>query len=67
MKATITAIEGEKNVNPNENVKYHLTVKNTGGNDEDSVTISFSANGVDQWDITPQPSTLTLATEGGIP
>jgi len=61
---TITAIEGEKNVNPNENVKYHLTVKNTGGNDEDSVTISFSANGVDQWDITPQPSTLTLAIGG---
>ena len=61
---TITAVEGEKNVNPNENVKYHLTVKNTGGNDEDSVTISFNANGVDQWDITPQPSTLTLAIGG---
>ena len=61
---TITAIEGEKNVNPNANVKYHLIVKNTGGNDEDSVTISFSANGVDQWDITPQPSTLTLAIGG---
>ena len=57
---TIIAIEGEQNVNPNENVKYHITVKNTGGNDDDSVTISFSANGVDQWDITPQPSTLTL-------
>ena len=37
-----------------------MSVKNTGGNDEDSVTISFSGNGVDQWDITPQPSTLTI-------
>ena len=35
-------------------------VKNTGGNDEDSITLSFTANGVDSWDITPQPSTLTL-------
>ena len=51
---------GEKNVNPNENVKFEISVKNTGGNTEDSVTISFSGNGVDQWDITPQPSTLTL-------
>ena len=57
---TITAIDGEKTVNPNENVKFQMSVKNTGGNDEDSVTISFSGNGVDQWDITPQPSTLTI-------
>ena len=57
---TLTAIDGEKTVNPNENVKFQMSVKNTGGNDEDSVTISFSGNGVDQWDITPQPSTLTI-------
>ena len=37
-----------------------VSVKNSGGNTEDSVTISFTANGVDSWDITPQPSTLTL-------
>ena len=57
---TLTPSTGEKTVNPNENVKFQVSVKNTGGNTEDSVTISFSANGVDQWDITPQPSTLTL-------
>ena len=57
---TITALDGEQTVNPNENVKFQMSVKNTGGNDEDSVTISFSGNGVDQWDITPQPSTLTI-------
>ena len=57
---TLTPSTGEKTVNPNENVKFQVSVKNSGGNTEDSVTISFSANGVDQWDITPQPSTLTL-------
>ncbi len=57
---TLTPSIGEKNVNPNENVKFEISVENTGGNTEDSVTISFSGNGVDQWDITPQPSTLTL-------
>ena len=57
---TLTPSAGEKNVNPNENVKFEISVENTGGNTEDSVTISFSGNGVDQWDITPQPSTLTL-------
>ncbi|MEC7712519.1 MAG: hypothetical protein VYE32_00725, partial [Candidatus Thermoplasmatota archaeon] len=57
---TLTPSEGEKTVDPNENVKFQVSVKNTGGNTEDSVTISFTANGVDSWDITPQPSTLTL-------
>ena len=57
---TLVPTSGEKTVDPNENVKFMVSVKNTGGNTEDSVTISFSANGVDQWDITPQPSTLTL-------
>lgn len=57
---TLTPSTGEKTVDPNENVKFQVSVKNTGGNTEDSVTISFTANGVDSWDITPQPSTLTL-------
>jgi len=57
---TLIPSVGEKTVDPNENVKFQVSVTNTGGNTEDSVTISFSANGVDQWDITPQPSTLTL-------
>ena len=57
---TLTPSEGEKTVNPNENVKFQVAVKNTGGNTEDGVTVSFQANGVDQWDIIPQPSTLTL-------
>ena len=57
---TLVPSTGEKTVDPNENVKFMVSVQNTGGNTEDSVTISFSANGVDQWDITPQPSTLTL-------
>ena len=57
---TLTPSEGEKTVDPNENVKFMVSVKNSGGNTEDSVTISFTANGVDSWDITPQPSTLTL-------
>jgi len=57
---TLTPSVGEQTVNPNENVKFQVSVKNSGGNTEDSVTISFSANGVDSWDITPQPSTLTL-------
>ena len=57
---TLTPTTGEKTVDPNENVKFMVSVKNSGGNTEDSVTISFTANGVDSWDITPQPSTLTL-------
>ena len=57
---TLNPSVGEQTVNPNENVKFQVSVKNSGGNTEDSVTISFSANGVDSWDITPQPSTLTL-------
>jgi len=57
---TLTPSIGEKTVDPNENVKFQVSVKNSGGNTEDSVTISFAANGVDSWDITPQPSTLTL-------
>ena len=57
---TLTPSTGEKTVDPNENVKFQVSVKNTGGNTEDSITVSFTANGVDSWDITPQPSTLTL-------
>ena len=57
---TLTPSEGEKTVDPNENVKFMVSVKNSGSNTEDGVTISFTANGVDSWDITPQPSTLTL-------
>ena len=57
---TLTPTVGEQTVNPNENVKFQVSVKNSGGNTEDSITISFAANGVDSWDITPQPSTLTL-------
>ena len=57
---TLTPSVGEQTVNPNENVKFQVSVKNSGGNTEDSITISFAANGVDSWDITPQPSTLTL-------
>ena len=57
---TLTPSEGEKTVNPNENVKFQVAVKNTAGNTEDGITLSFSANGVDQWDIIPQPSTLNV-------
>ena len=61
--STVTPTVGEKTVNPNENVKFAITVKNTGGNTEDSITISFTATGTDSWDINPQPSTLTLGVD----
>ncbi len=61
---TITAITGEQNVEPNKNVKFAMSVKNTDGNTDDSVTISYSANGIDDWDVNPQPSTMTLSVDG---
>ena len=60
---TITAITGEQNVEPNKNVKFAMSVKNTDGNTDDSVTISYSANGIDDWDVNPQPSTMTLSVD----
>jgi len=57
---TLTPSAGEKTVDPNENVKFQIAVKNTAGNTEDSVILSFSANGIDDWDIIAQPSTLSL-------
>ena len=60
---TLTAISGEQEVEPNENVKFSMSINNTDGNTPDSITISYTANGIDNWDVNPQPSTMTLGVD----